>query len=125
MADAPNLHLAMGRKFTQMAAQWLLLIHFKFHAYAPAFSPSVSTYHDMLDPQAADGARVNACRLMLKEVKEQILLEDRKGREAYARLRPIDPYRKHWKTTAHGASLSAIASLLTGAIEAFERAAAK
>ncbi|GHE02636.1 hypothetical protein GCM10008024_22970 [Allgaiera indica] len=125
MAEALSIHRAMGRNCTRMAAQWLVLIHFRAHANAPVFSPSVSLYHDMLNPEAEDSARLKACRTMLAVVREQILFENRFGRQAYTRDRPVDPYGRHWQTTELGASLAAIASLLAEAIGAFDQGLAK
>jgi hypothetical protein len=125
MAEALNIHLERARAFTRMAAQWLTLIRFKACAGAPVFSPSVSLYHDMLDPDAEDDARILACRKMLALVREQVVFENRSGRETYARDRPVDPYGRHWRTTEIGVALAAISGLLAGAIRAFEQAAAR
>ncbi|GHE04190.1 hypothetical protein U879_01890 [Defluviimonas sp. 20V17] len=122
MGKSPSIHLALARDFTRMAGQWLTLIRFSVHGNAPVFSPSVSLYHDMLDPNAEDGARLKACRTMLTLVDEQVLMENRCGREAYARDRPVDPYGRHWRTTERGAALAALSSLLAGAIGAFAAA---
>lgn len=122
MATAHDVHLEQGRALARIAAQWLVLIRFRAHGGAPVFSPSVSRYHDMLNPKAGDEARSEACRAMLALVCEQVLREDMIGRETYAQERPVDPYRQHWQTTERGACLTAISSLLARAIRGFEHA---
>lgn len=111
--EIPQPSLATAR----MAAQWLTLLRFKSHVAAPVFSPSVSLYHDMLNPKAGEDVRVVACRKMLKLVTSQLPLENKAGDEAYALERPVDPYGLHWRTTERGAALSAIALLLQAAID--------
>lgn len=121
MEAAQVVRLEQGRALARMAAQWLVLIRFRAHGGAPVFSPSVSRYHDMLNPEANDKARSEACRAMLALVREQILCEDMIGRETYAQERPVDPYRQYWQTTERGAALAVISGLLTGALEGLER----
>lgn len=122
MEDRLNTHLAHGRTCTRMAAQWLTLLQFKPNPNAPTFSPSLSLYHDMLNPAAEDEARIMACGKMLALVRVQLLFENKTGRETYARARPIDPYQRHWRTTERGAALAAVSSLLDGALGSFAAA---
>lgn len=112
--------LATARTLTRLAAQWMELIKFRPHAFAPAFSPSMSHYHNMLDPAATDSARVVACRKMLECVLRQGHVEDLDGEATRARHRPVDPYRLHWRTTSKGATLWMIGQLLSTAIISFE-----
>jgi len=58
MRETQTTALAQARGLTRCAAQWLDLIDFRAHAAAEPFSPSMSTYHDMLDPAATDAARL-------------------------------------------------------------------
>jgi hypothetical protein len=125
MAEAAIEDLGRARASVRMAAQWLTLLRFRAHAGAPAFSPSLSLYHDMLDPKAGDHVRASACRKMLELVQGQLPLEHRAGQEAYALQRPVDPYGLHWRTTERGAALSAIVLLLEAAIDGPHRAGSK
>ncbi|MFC2970182.1 hypothetical protein [Acidimangrovimonas pyrenivorans] len=109
-----------GHALARMAAQWLTLIRFQANKAAPIFSPSVSHYHDMLDPSADETACFKACKNMRRHVQRHMQLEQMKGEEAYMRARPVDPYSAHWKTTRHGAELTAIAWLLKEAMQEFE-----
>lgn len=122
MAEMMSNILIKARKDTRTAAQWLNLLHFRVNARAPFFSTSMTLYHDMLDPDATDYARAEACRKMLEPVERQLLFEDQKGIDSCALTRPIDPYRAHWRTTERGAALAAIAWLLRAALEAFDGA---
>ena len=112
--------LVTARTLTRLAAQWMELMKFRAHASAPAFSPSMSHYHDMLDPAATDSARLAACRTMRECVLRQAHIEDLDGEATYVGCRPMDPYRLHWRTTREGATLFMIGQILTTAIEAFE-----
>ncbi|SFQ47374.1 hypothetical protein SAMN05421853_106249 [Roseivivax halotolerans] len=120
MFETQTATLAKARSLTRLAAQWLDLIDFRAHAAAEAFSPSMSTYHDMLDPAATDAARLAACRGMRQKVCRRIAAERLDGEAAFARRRPIDPYGLRWRTTPDGATLETIASLLSAAIESFQ-----
>ena len=112
--------LAQARCLTLYAGQWLDLIDFRAHAGAGVFSPSMSTYHDMLDPSATDTARLAACRAMRHQVLRRADVERLDGEATHARLRPVDPYGLRWRTTRDGATLETIACLLSAAIEIFE-----
>ena len=112
--------LAQARCLTLYAGQWLDLIDFRAHAGAGVFSPSMSTYHDMLDPSATDTARLAACRAMRHQVLRRAEAESLDGEADYSRLRPVDPYGLRWRTTRDGASLETIACLLSAAIGIFE-----
>jgi pyrroline-5-carboxylate reductase len=120
MFETQTATLAQARDLTRRAAQWLDLIDFRTHAAAGTFSPSMSTYHDMLDPDATDAARLAACRGMHQQVCRRIEAERLEGEATYARQRPVDPYGLRWRTTPDGATLEATASLLSNAIESFE-----
>jgi hypothetical protein len=112
--------LAQARSLTLYAGQWLDLIDFRAHAGAVVFSPSMSTYHDMLDPSATDAARLEACRAMRHQVRRRADVERLDGEATHARLRPVDPYGLRWRTTPDGATLETIACLLSAAIGIFE-----
>jgi len=112
--------LETARTLTRFAAQWMELMKFRAHASAPAFSPSMSHYHDMLDPAATDSARLAACRTIRECVLRQAHNEDLDGEATYVGRRPMDPYRLHWRTTREGATLWMIGQILTTAIESFE-----
>ncbi|MHA7849519.1 hypothetical protein [Roseovarius sp.] len=120
MFETQTAALAQARDLTRHAAQWLDLINFRAHAAAVPFSPSMSTYHDMLDPTATDAARLSACRGMHQQVCRCIEVECLEGEANHARVRPVDPYGLRWRTTHHGATLETIAHLLSAAIEAFQ-----
>jgi hypothetical protein len=120
MCETQTATLAQARGLTRRSAQWLDLIDFRAHAGAEAFPPSMSTYHDMLDPAATDAARLAACRGMRQQVCRRVESESLDGEAAYARQRPIDPYGLRWRTTHDGATLETIACLLSAAIEIFE-----
>ena len=120
MFETQTATLARARDLTRRAAQWLDLIDFRVHAAVETFSPSMSTYHDMLDPAATDAARLAACRGMHQQVCRRVKVERLKGEAAYACHRPIDPYGLRWRTTQNGATLETIARLLSSAIESFE-----
>lgn len=120
MFETQTATLAQARNLTRRAAQWLDLIDFRAHAAAEPFSPSMSTYHDMLDPAATDAARLAACRGMHQKVCRRVEAERLEGEAIHARQRPIDPYGLRWRTTRDGATLETIANLLSAAIEAFQ-----
>ena len=120
MVETQTAALARARDLTRCAAQWLDLIDFRAHAAAEPFSPSMSTYHDMLDPAATDAARLAACRGMHQQVCRRVEAERLDGEAIHARQRPIDPYGLRWRTTPDGATLETIACLLSAAIEVFE-----
>lgn len=122
MGEEETNGLERARSLTRLAAQWMELMKFRAQASAPAFSPSMSHYHDMLDPAATDPARLAACRTMRECVLRRAHVEDLDGEATYAGLRPVDPYRLHWRTTREGATLWMIGQLLTTAIESFEAA---
>jgi len=122
--DKPST-LAQARSLTLHVGQWLDLINFRAHAGAVIFSPSMSTYHDMLDPSATDSARLAACRAMRQQVLRRAEAERLDGEATHARIRPVDPYGLRWRTTPDGASLETIACLLSAAIEIFEPRPAK
>jgi hypothetical protein len=108
------------RRATSRAAQWLDLIDFRAHAAAVPFSPSMSAYHDMLDPTVTDAARLAACRGMHQQVCRRVEVERLEGEATHARFRPVDPYGLRWRTTCDGATLEAIACLLLTSIKIFE-----
>ena len=120
MCETQTAAPAQAHALTRRAAQWLDLIDFRAHAAAETFSPSMSTYHDMLDPDATDATRLAACRGMHRQVCRRVEVERLEGEASHARLRPIDPYGLRWRTTPDGATLETIACLLSAAIEAFQ-----
>lgn len=120
MFETQTATLAQARDLTRLAAQWLDLIDFRAHAAAEPFSPSMSTYHDMLDPAATDAARLAACRRMHQQVCRRVEVERLEGEATHARLRLIDPYGLRWRTTRDGATLETIARQLSTAIEALQ-----
>ena len=120
MCETQTAAPAQAHALTRRAAQWLDLIDFRAHAAAEPFSPSMSTFHDMLDPAATDAARLAACRGMHRQVCRRVEVERLEGEASHARLRPIDPYGLRWRTTPDGATLETIACLLSAAIEAFQ-----
>ena len=120
MCDTRTAGLDQARSLTRYAAQWLDLLDFRAHAAAVPFSPSLSTYHDMLDPAATDAARLAACRGMHHQVRRRAEAERLEGEATHARVRPVDPYGLRWRTTRDGATLETIACLLSAAIEILE-----
>ena len=120
MFETQTATLAQARNLTRRAAQWLDLIDFRAHTAAEPFSPSMSTYHDMLDPAATDAARLAACRGMHQQVCRRVEVERLEGEASHARQRPIDPYGLRWRITPYGATLETIALLLSDAIESFQ-----
>ncbi|MRU16502.1 hypothetical protein FDP25_13750 [Roseovarius sp. A21] len=119
MQGSQSTKLAQARVLTLYVGRWLDLLDFQAHQAAPPFSPSVSTYHDMLDPNGTDAARLAACWAMQHHVRRRAEAERMHGEAAYARLRPVDPYGHRWRTTREGAALETIASMLSSAIELF------
>ena len=119
MQGSQSTKLAQARALTLYAGQWLDLLDFQTHQSAPVFSPSVSTYHDMLDPKATDADRLTACWTMRQHVLRRVEAERLHGEATYARLRPVDPYGQRWRTTRDGAALQTIASMLSTSIEIF------
>ena len=107
------------------AAQWLVLIRFRSHAAAPAFSESVSHYHVLLGAASSDAERLSSCRTMLICVHRQVAVEELAAQAKYAVERPADPYGTEWRITGRGAVLHVIADLLSDAIGAFESGLAK
>ena len=103
--------LAQAHDLTRSAVQWLDLIAFRAHAAAEPFSPSISKYHDMLDPTATDAVRLAACRGMHQQVCRRVEVERLEGEATYARQRTIDPHGLRWRITCYGATLETIASL--------------
>ena len=77
-------------------------------------------YHAMLDPEADDSTRLEACRAMLASVRRRIPIEDFKGLERFRQERRDAAYGKAWRTTRSGAELWMIAHLLEVAISGFE-----
>ncbi|MDO5643452.1 MAG: hypothetical protein Q4G26_13840 [Paracoccus sp. (in: a-proteobacteria)] len=67
--------LASARRHVREAGRILRLIRFQTHAEAPIFAPGISTYADMMDPDAEDAARLSACRDLLGPVRCRIALE--------------------------------------------------
>ncbi|MET4129712.1 hypothetical protein [Roseovarius sp. MBR-6] len=120
MFETQPAELARARDLTRRAAQWLDLIDFRAHAAAETFSPSMSTYHDMLDPDATDATRLAACLGMHQQVCRRVEAERLDGEANHARQRPIDPYGLRWRITRDGATLETIARLLSAAIESFQ-----
>ena len=120
MVMANETDLAKARELTTLAARWLALLRFRVHSAAPSFSPSVSHYHDMLDPYAEDSVRLSACRNMRAHVWRRAQAEKEKGEERHLRDRPADPYRLEWRTTETGAAMELIADILSEAIRNYE-----
>ena len=120
MCETQTATLAQARDLTRRAAQWLDLIDFRAHAAAVPFSPSMSAYHDMLDPAATDAVRLSACRSIYQQVCRRVEVERLEGEAFHVRQRPSDPYGLRWRITRDGATLETIASLLSAAIKIFE-----
>lgn len=120
MQGSQATKLAQARVLTLYAGRWLDLLDFQAHEAAPVFSPSVSTYHDMLDTNGTDAARLAACWAMHHHVLRRAEVERLQGEATYARLRPADPYGHCWRTTRDGVALETIASMLATAIELFD-----
>ena len=112
--------LRSARDLTTWAAQWLELIGFQALKGGVTFSPSLTLYHDMLDPSASDAAKLEACRAIRSQVLRRVPLEEIAGEEKYLQDRPNDPYRAHWKITREGAVLNMIAHILSAGIQRFE-----
>ena len=119
MQGSQSTKLAQARVLTLYAGRWLDLLDFQAHEAAPVFSPSVSPYHDMLDTNGTDAARLAACRAMHRHVLRRVEAECVQGEATHARLRPVDPYGHRWRTTRDGAALETIACMLSSAIELF------
>ena len=119
MQGSQSTKLAQARVLTLYAGRWLDLLDFQAHEAAPVFSPSVSTYHDMLDPDGTDAARLAACWAMHRHVLRRADAERSRGEATHARIRAVDPYGHRWRTTRDGAALETIACMLSSAIELF------
>ncbi len=100
------------------ASRWLHIIRFQAHASAPIFGPLISTYHEMVDPDADLTQLLEACRGMLKLVQRQLDNEQIKADSLwYRRDRIDDPYGLAWRTTERGAILGLIQRILADAVE--------
>lgn len=114
--------LEEARNLTRFSGQWLRLLGFQPHPAAPTFSPSLSVYHDMLDPGATDGARFAACTALKSPVMQQVRAEQSRGEAKFVQTRPVDPYGLELRTTCDGAALEVIAGLLSKAVNLFDAA---
>ena len=120
MESANTLKRSTARLQAELAARWLYLIRFAAYPGAPVFSPSLCHFHSMLDPDASDDARLEACRAMLPCIQRRLSIEELEGLAKYKQERPVDPYGTAWCTTRSGAELHMIAHLLEVAITGFE-----
>lgn len=111
MAGREDL-LAEARDLAVKAGGWLAILRFQCRPGAPMFLAGISTYHDMLDPDAADAARCAACACLLPAVDRQVGIETWRAGEALARIPGGDRPGPEWRTTERGAALEAIAELL-------------
>lgn len=68
-------HLAHARAHTLAAARLLRLLKFQSSPTAPIFMPGISTYSDMLDPNAPDERRLAACHRYVAPVQRAAALE--------------------------------------------------
>lgn len=80
----------------------------------------MSPYHEMLDPAANDAVRLAACRGMYQQVSRRVEAERLEGEAIHARLTRADPYGLRWRITHDGATLEAIACVISAATELFE-----
>lgn len=112
--------LAEAREKTRIAARWLHVLRFTPSPGGPSVSPSLSRYHDMLDPETTDARRLAACQALSLPIRKAIDQERARGEAAYAEARAPDPYSAHWRTTERGAALEMIAALIAHAIQTFE-----
>lgn len=119
MQGSQSTKLAQARVLTLYAGRWLDLLDFQAHQAAPVFSPSVSIYHDMLDPNGTDTARLAACCAMHQRVLRRADAERLRGEATHAHVRTVDPYGHRWRTTRDGAALETISCMLSTAIELF------
>ncbi len=118
-------HIALARARALGAARWLRLIGFRAHAAAPAFTPRISTYHDMVDPGSDTARLAAACRCMLGHVRRQMVVEALEAERHWAgRRREDDPYGLEWRVTERGAILAIVEHLLDEALLPLEAAGA-
>ena len=103
----------------QSAARWLSRIRYRVNAQAPAFGPSLPTYHNMADPAAPPEKRLAACRRVLSGVQRHVVVEQVKAEDQPEPYRE-DPHGIEFGTTERGAILEMIAATLEAAIEALE-----
>ena len=113
ISDADPVALA------QSAARWLSRIRYRVNAQAPAFGPSLPTYHNMADPAAPPEKRLAACRRVLSGVQRHVVVEQVKAEDQPEPYRE-DPHGIEFGTTERGAILEMIAATLEAAIEALE-----
>jgi hypothetical protein len=104
------------------AGRWLALIGFRGRPTGPIFSPRLSTYHDMFDPQSDLPRLLAACSQMRKLVGRQIVVEQIAAEELWSQKGELhDPFGLAWRKTERGALLEHVAGLLDDALEADRR----
>lgn len=77
-------------------------------------------YYGLLEPEASDVVRLEACGAILACVTWRLHIEEFQGLGKYKRERPVDPYGQVWRTTRSGAELWMVAHLLEIAIKGLE-----
>ncbi|WP_299365569.1 hypothetical protein [uncultured Paracoccus sp.] len=116
--DRKKRHLAHARADTVEAARLLRLLGFQTHPRAPVFMPGISTYADMLDPDAPDERRLAACHRYLEPVQRAAELEQLSiPPEPPSEFR--NPYGLELRTTQRGYLLELCHSHLGKAVVAF------
>ena len=108
-----------ARRRALEAARWLALIGFRGRPTGPAFSPRISTYHDMVAPDADLPRLLDACRRMRELVARRIVVEQIAAEEIRAGFGWSDlddPYGLAWRKTERGALLEIVERLLDEAL---------
>jgi hypothetical protein len=119
MAHDGTINEALVRGRALEAARWLALTRFRGRPTGPVFSPLISTYADMFDPDAELPRLLEACRGMREQVARQIVVEQIVAEEIWAgRDRIDDPYRLAWRKSERGALLEMVARILDDALTA-------
>ncbi|WP_299362717.1 hypothetical protein [uncultured Paracoccus sp.] len=116
--DRKGRHLAHARAHALDAARLLRLLAFQSHPRAPVFMPGISTYADMLDPDAPDERRLAACHRYLEPVqraatREQLSIHAERPSEFR------NPYGLELQTTQRGYLLELCHRHLGKAVLAF------
>ena len=115
--------LIRARALTILCAQHLCLIGFRSGSDKPILGPAISTYHDMLDPDASDERRLAACRRYQGPIARHAELEELQGDLSSPRPPDwADPYRLASHTTLRGALLRYIEADLAEAVLNFKAA---
>lgn len=108
---------AYVRRRALEAARCLTVIKFRGRPTGLVFGPNLSTYGDMVDPDAALPRPMEACRSMRDLVARQIVVEEIAAEEIWSGKGKLDdPYALVWRKTERGALLEMVERILAEAL---------